>query len=161
MSRKKSSKQQANPLTHRGVQLGLALAVVIAIIAVLAIALGGDNSSDGSATYTTLNATDAFARFSENAEAVIVDVRDSGEWRTTGIPTGAVTYSLNEQLRQSLPPEDLLPKDKEIFVICNSGNRSQEASQILIDNGYSDVVNIDGGIIAWVNNGLPIEPYMP
>jgi rhodanese-related sulfurtransferase len=159
-SRTKRAQKQTNPLADRTVQLGIGAAILIAIIAVAALVMLGDDDSTNAA-YITLDAPEAYARYTQSNNAIILDVRDLSEWQQIGIPAGAVTYSLNEQLRQSLPPEDLLPKDKEIFVICNSGNRSREASQILIDNGYEDVVNIDGGIISWINNGLPIEAYTP
>jgi len=163
MSKRRSSKknQTTNPLKDRRIQLGIAAAILIAVIAIVAIVLsGGDDKA--SASYITLDAQAAYDRYIDNDNAVMVDVRDLSEWESsTGIPLGAVTYSLNEQLRQSLPPENLVPKDKEIFVICNSGNRSQEASQILVDAGYKDVINVAGGIQAWIRDGLPTEPYTP
>lgn len=163
MSRKKSKKTQiTSPLMDRRIQIGLAVSILVAVIAIGVLVLGGDDGTSTSSGYITLDALAAFERYSESDNALIVDVRDLSEWQSsTGIPEGAVTYSLNQELRQSLPPEDMVPKDKEIFVICNSGNRSQEASQILIDAGYEDVINIAGGIQSWIREGLPTEPYTP
>ena len=42
----------------------------------------------------------------------------------------------------------LIDKDQPIFVYCRSGNRSQEGSQILVDLGYTNVIEM-GGISDW------------
>jgi rhodanese-related sulfurtransferase len=89
---------------------------------------------------------------------VIVDVRNPEEWATTGVPPGAALIPL-PQFEQRASQE--LPKDKPIYVICNSGNRSRTASESLIKDGYKTVYNIDGGIQAWLRAGLPVEPYSP
>ena len=40
-------------------------------------------------------------------------------------------------------------KDKPVLVYCRSGNRSVTASNVLIDNGFTEVHNLLGGIGAW------------
>ena len=112
----------------------------------------------GPATFTTLASADAYESFSANDNAIIVDVRNPDEWTTTGVPVGAALIPLPEFETRG-PAE--LPQDKDIYVICNSGNRSRVASQILIDAGYQNVINVDGGIQAWLRNGFPTEPYTP
>ncbi|HHG75409.1 MAG TPA: sulfurtransferase [Persephonella sp.] len=42
-----------------------------------------------------------------------------------------------------------LPKDKPIYVICRSGNRSLQATLWLMEHGYENVKNVEGGILAW------------
>ena len=48
-----------------------------------------------------------------------------------------------------------LPSDKAapIVVYCRSGNESAVAAQSLIDLGYTDIANLDGGMTAWVSSG--------
>jgi rhodanese-related sulfurtransferase len=48
-----------------------------------------------------------------------------------------------------------LPADKgaRILVYCHSGNTSKIAAQTLLDLGYTDVWNLDGGMAAWVASG--------
>ncbi|MFN3758932.1 MAG: rhodanese-like domain-containing protein [Algoriphagus aquaeductus] len=50
-----------------------------------------------------------------------------------------------------------IPKDKEIYIYCAVGARSLEAAQLLIQQGYTKVYHLQGGIQAWYQNGLPIE----
>jgi rhodanese-related sulfurtransferase len=38
------------------------------------------------------------------------------------------------------------------------GNRTIPASQLLVKAGYSTVYNVTGGIVLWIEAGLPIEP---
>ena len=46
-------------------------------------------------------------------------------------------------------------KDKEVLIICNSGNRSRTASVILLRAGFQKIKDIDGGITAWNRAGFP------
>jgi len=110
------------------------------------------------ATFTTVNVQDAHEQLDGNGGAIMVDVREPDEWATTGYPPAARLIPL-AQFQQRAPDE--LPKDADIYLICNSGNRSAVASQQLIDLGYTRVFNVEGGIQAWLKAGLPTEPYTP
>ena len=70
----------------------------------------------------------------------------SPEEYTEGYIKGAVNLP-NEDIKDT-PPALLPDKNAKILVYCRSGNRSQEASQKLIDMGYSQVYDF-GGIIDW------------
>jgi rhodanese-related sulfurtransferase len=52
---------------------------------------------------------------------------------------------------------DELPKDKTIVCICRSGNRSHTACEHLSVNGFTDVINLSGGMFGWRRAGLPYE----
>ena len=43
-----------------------------------------------------------------------------------------------------------IPKDKEIVVICQSGGRSSSAVRFLKQNGYENIINVSGGMGAWM-----------
>jgi len=142
--------------------------LLIALLAVIALTAAACGSSDRtaqnndnpgqSATFETVTVQDAHEKLNGNDTAVIVDVRNPDEWAATGYPPNAHLIPLPD-FQQRAPNE--LRKDADIYVICNSGNRSRVASQILIDLGYTRVFNIDGGIQAWLQAGLPTEPYIP
>jgi len=53
--------------------------------------------------------------------------------------------------------QDMLPQDKDekIIIYCRSGSMGDTASQALIDMGYTDVSNLEGGYVAWQAAGLP------
>ena len=54
---------------------------------------------------------------------------------------------------------DLLPenKDEQIILYCRSGSMGDTASETLVELGYTDVSNLEGGYNAWKANGLPFE----
>ncbi|MGL4610391.1 MAG: rhodanese-like domain-containing protein [Trueperaceae bacterium] len=84
--------------------------------------------------------------------ALLVDVREQNEFDDVRIP-GSVLVPLSEfQTRY-----EELPKEKEIVMQCRSGARSGQATEFLLTNGYSNVVNMAGGILAWHGAGLPTE----
>jgi sulfur-carrier protein adenylyltransferase/sulfurtransferase len=88
------------------------------------------------------------------AGATLIDVREQVEW-DAGHIAGSVFIPrgvLPEQVEAAVPD-----KDAEIVVYCRSGQRSFYATQTLQQLGYTNVVNMAGGILDWGANGLPIE----
>lgn len=83
--------------------------------------------------------------------AFILDVREPEEWNqlhipeATLIPLGELSTRLNE-----------VPKDREVVVVCRSGNRSAQGRDILLDAGFTDVTSMAGGMNQWQTQGLPI-----
>lgn len=83
--------------------------------------------------------------------AYIVDVRESYEFATGHIP-GAVNVPM------SVLPRDYrdLPRDHRVFLVCEVGVRSGQATDALAAAGW-DAVNVTGGTQAWIRAGFPLE----
>ena len=80
----------------------------------------------------------------ENEEITLLDVREVSEYEGGHIE-GAVNAPLS-----SLDANQLsYPKDKPIYVICRSGNRSAQAASQLQDAGYTEIYDVSGGMMAW------------
>lgn len=96
--------------------------------------------------------TPAEAAARQRAGALLLDVREPDEWRAARIP-GARLIPLHE-----LPSRlaELDPQ-REIIVVCRSGNRSAHATAYLQRAGFARVANLAGGLIAWSRAGLPVE----
>ncbi len=85
----------------------------------------------------------------------LIDVRTPAEYR-----------SLHATIARVVPLDELNPKkfmDKRrgakhdpLYVICRSGTRSEKACERFLSAGYTDVVSVSGGTLAWENAGLPV-----
>jgi hydroxyacylglutathione hydrolase len=82
--------------------------------------------------------------------ALLLDVREADEWEA-GHPPEALWMPLGE-VQQRVGE---LPGDRTIVAICRSGGRSRAVAEALLGAGY-DVVNVEGGMRAWVVDDLPI-----
>jgi adenylyltransferase/sulfurtransferase len=82
----------------------------------------------------------------------ILDVRNPNEYQICRIP-GTVLLPLPE-----LPSRFAeVPKDREVIVHCKSGTRSAKAIEFLKSQGYTKLVNLMGGIMAWADK---VDPGM-
>lgn len=83
----------------------------------------------------------------------LLDVRTPEEF-AEGHIAGAINIDVQSDDFQQLAEKEL-SKDSPIYVYCRSGRRSLTAARILDRLGYN-VVNLNGGIIKWKEEGLPI-----
>ena len=104
----------------------------------------------GGPSVTTLEATQLINR----QDALVLDVREQAEF--------AQSHILNSRL---LPLSQLEAragdiekfKDKPVIVYCATGSRSSAAAAVLKKHGFSNVVNLAGGFVAWQQAGLPVQ----
>ncbi len=90
------------------------------------------------------------------AGPLLVDVRERDEFAAQRA-TGAVLVPISEFVAR----HGELPRDRPLFVICQSGSRSASATMFLLQNGWTDVTNVDGGTQAWAMAGLPTRSGPP
>ena len=110
------------------------------------------SSSSAVNAYVDVDVSQAKQMIDSNPDLVILDVRTQSEYdaghiqNATLIPVSELGGRLGE-----------LDKNREILVYCASGGRSATASQTLVENGFSKVYNMLGGITAWKNAWYWIE----
>lgn len=81
-------------------------------------------------------------------EALVLDVRNPDEWNDEhGHIEGARLIPLPELEARASEIEGW--KEKPIVLVCRSGRRSQTAAEMLAGMGYRQVINLEGGMIAW------------
>lgn len=85
-------------------------------------------------------------------DVLIIDVREQSEYDAGHIPN--VTLIPVNQVPNRLAE---IPKDKPVIVTCRSGNRSGQVTNFLRQQGYTNVHNMQGGIVAWQQAGYPVE----
>ena len=85
------------------------------------------------------------------AGAVVVDVRTPGEFAQGHVP-GAINLPVEEVARWA----DRIPKDRPVYLYCRSGNRSRKAAEYLARKGYTNLYNVEGGVLAIARAGYPL-----
>ena len=86
-------------------------------------------------------------------DALLLDVREDNE-RVQGTIKGAKHLALSV-LRQRV--EELKEfTEKPVIAFCKTGNRSQEACEILKKNEFTNVMSLKGGLEAWRTVNLPV-----
>lgn len=86
------------------------------------------------------------ARMEANEKLNLIDVREADEHNAynaggISIPLGSIITMQIDEI------EDL--KNEEIICYCRSGNRSMQASLMLETMGFTNVKNLEGGMVAW------------
>jgi adenylyltransferase/sulfurtransferase len=100
-----------------------------------------------------IDVTEVKQKIDRGADFVLVDVREPHEYQIASIPQ-AKLIPLGELGRRlgELDPDD------EIVVHCKSGGRSAKAVEFLRQQGFKDVSNMRGGILAWSDK---VDPKVP
>lgn len=88
----------------------------------------------------------------DHEEVYLLDVREQFEYDEKHIP--GINLLPMSELENRLGE---IPTDKTVLVTCRSGNRSNQVTQFLRQNGFDNVHNMSGGIIAWEDAGYPVE----
>lgn len=99
-----------------------------------------------------VSVTEAKKAIEEKKDAQFIDVRTVEEY-AGGHAVGAKNLPL-DKLEADLAELD---KDEPVYVICETGRRSQKGSGILQKAGFKDIYNITGRTSEWKSAGLPTE----
>ncbi len=109
-------------------------------------------------SYTSISVHEAYAMINNRTlypNLFLLDVRDQSEYNVNHICNATLIPLLELESRIT----DLEPyNDTEIIVYCLSGGRSSSASQILVNNGFIKIYNMQGGITEWISSGYEICP---
>ena len=143
------------------------LPIVLMVILVLALAAcgGGETTPagvnleeetqtvpvSGGGNYTDVSVEGLAALMEEGRASPLINVHIpyEGEIQDTDL---FIPYNEIEQHLDELPAD----KDARIVLYCRSGSMSAQAAETLVNLGYTDVWNVDGGMIAWRNSGRTV-----
>lgn len=133
------------------------------VASLLCASLAAGQSTDQPKTSDTLAKSDVKVeevtpaavkkKLDQGESFILVDVRDQHEWDAGHIqgawliPLSKLDKRLNE-----------LDQSREIVVYCRSGKRSDKAARILLDSGFTNVRNMKGGILSWIDQ---VDPSLP
>jgi rhodanese-related sulfurtransferase len=116
------------------------LGLLTAILFGLLVMISGCQSQP---TYENVSSEKAKELIDEQ-KVEVVDVRTEEEYNQGHIP-GAKLIPL-DQLDNHI---DELEKEQSYLIVCRSGNRSTQASEQLVDNGFTNILNLKKGMNEW------------
>ena len=88
-----------------------------------------------------------------SGSAQLVDVREPDEREAGRIPDDAIHIELDRLSEQA----GAIDRGRPVVFYCRTGSRSAMAAQAFAAAGF-EAHNLDGGLKAWVADGLPLEP---
>ena len=100
----------------------------------------------------TITAEALHARLqSSDRKPLVVDVREPHEFRQ-----GHIDGATLAPLRDVVDALEGTDKNREIVLVCRSGNRSGKAQKLLAERGYMQLRNMEGGMVDWEKRGFPV-----
>lgn len=103
---------------------------------------------------TTISPQELAARQQRGEACELIDVRTPVEFREVH-----VTFARNVPLDQLNPTALVSTRNdasQPLYVICRSGNRANQACEKFVAAGFTNIVNVTGGTLAWEQAGLPV-----
>ena len=122
------------------------------ILVIIIALLFGSNLQGMLSGVEQITPADAIQKINHE-KAIVVDVREDKEFveghiiNSIHIPLGSVQSRISELDKH---------KDKQVIVSCRSGARSNTACGMLRRNGFENVFNLKGGVLAWSSANLPL-----
>lgn len=90
----------------------------------------------------------------ENQNGQILDVRTAEEFSDSFIEGAENIDKMAADFERKI---EILDKSRPYYVYCRSGARSAAAMYLMKDKGFSEVYNLQGGIMAWELKGFEVE----
>lgn len=123
------------------------------ILSVILLLLLASCNSDAQSSKEVV--ADEFEQGLSGKEIQLLDVRTSGEYRNGHIKGSLQANWNNEQ--EFKERVGALDKSKPVYIYCMSGPRSEAAGAWLRSNGFTNVVELNGGFSNWKRMGKPVE----
>ncbi|HEU5117513.1 MAG TPA: rhodanese-like domain-containing protein [Isosphaeraceae bacterium] len=86
----------------------------------------------------------------------LIDVRTPAEYREVHIQ-GARSVPLDRLEPRALMESREDRRGEPLFVVCRSGSRGKKACEVFLEAGFPEVINVEGGTLAWEAAGLPVN----
>lgn len=111
------------------------------------------NETRSIASFVNIGADQAHKLMTQGYFSLIIDVRTREEYRTGRI-NGSINIPLDELERRIT--EIIAYRDQPILVYCRTGRRSEYASSVLVNHGFTRVYNLQGGLTSWLSRGYQV-----
>ena len=109
--------------------------------------------------YTDISATQAYQMLANDPTIITLDVRNQSEYDMGHLCNAVLEplFNLTNWIGNLSSTQIDGLNESTLIVYCLSGTRSTLACQILANDGFMNVYNMQGGITAWMNCGYPIS----
>jgi rhodanese-related sulfurtransferase len=97
-------------------------------------------------TYKNISSEEFKQLMETHKDATLVDVRTSGEAAQGKIKGAKVINIMSPDFQSQLAK---LPKDKPLLMYCRSGNRSASGCRVASELGFTEVYNLNSGVMGW------------
>jgi rhodanese-related sulfurtransferase len=111
-----------------------------------------------------ISAEEVQQRIQQDANALLVDVRDAADIPSTGLVPGGLNISLGMlpvkadlELPEQLREPGLQDRSRQIITTCQLGPNAARGAKLLKDMGFTNVAYMEGGMAAWKAADLPTE----
>ncbi len=122
--------------------LAIGLTLVLTIGSIVGCS-SKDTSSGSSGTYNKIDSAKTEELVSEQEKTLVIDVRDTEKYNNGHLENAInIPFDEFESRIDELKGYD----EQNIVLICNTGNKSGKAGQILVDNGFKKVYNAEDGM---------------
>jgi hydroxyacylglutathione hydrolase len=101
-------------------------------------------------TLVNVTAPELAQRLTRDRDLVVLDVRESVEWAG-----GHVSGARHIPMREITARIDEVPRDRTVAITCAGGARSSLVGSMLLAQGFTDLLNVWGGMTGWAQAGLP------
>lgn len=98
------------------------------------------------------NISSAEAKVMYENKVKFIDVREEAEHTAARIPSTMLIPMSEIQSRI-----EEIPKDEDVVIYCRTGNRSGILINQLIQFGYTNLFNLEHGIVDWHKNNYPVD----
>jgi thioredoxin 1 len=102
--------------------------------------------------YQSLKPNDFHLKYLKTDSSILIDVREPFEFKGSRIKN-AINIPASGDLEHAA---DTLNKEFTLFLYCTSGFRSSNAAEKLYYKGFRKLYNLEGGIVAWRKDGMPV-----
>ncbi|RUL86286.1 rhodanese-like domain-containing protein [Tautonia sociabilis] len=106
-------------------------------------------------TIATISPKDLEAIRASGKPIDLIDVRTPVEFRELHAEPARLV-PLDQLDPKAVVASRSCPADEPLYVICRTGNRARKACEMFVAAGIPNVVNVEGGTIAWEQAGLPV-----
>ena len=104
-------------------------------------------------SYEELRAKEFEQKLAATTDYILIDVRTPKEYEKGHIQNAVNISYFGSDFSAKV---DALPKDKLIFMYCQTQHRSPLASKLMKKKGFTRIIDLSGGFMKWEKNKLPI-----